>query len=407
MHRILAISFLFPSSAAPNRGIFVLNRLRAISKECTIKVINPIPWFPFQRFFKRYQGLDSVPQVEVIDGIEIFHPRFFSIPFTFKLVTAICYSISAYRLARQIHREFDFDLVDLHWTFPDLPAGRLIASRFQKKQLVTVRGTPALHLKEWGSRSFLVRKLLPKSDAIITLSQRLKDHCLAMGAPSQRTTVIRNGVDAANFNYLKMRDCRHELELPIDRTIVLGVGFLARRKGFDRLIRAIATINRPDVHLYLIGPGGAITVGGDRSHELWKLASNLGVESQVHFVGEVPNTTLIKWYNAADLFCLSSRDEGSPNVLGEALSCGCPSVATDVGAVPDMMTSEALGVVCENSTEGVLSGLQTALSRAYDRQQISKEVKRYDWKWCADQVINIYEHVKQDAVASATDNPGK
>ena len=148
MHRVLAISFLFPSSAAPNRGIFVLNRLRAISKKCTIKVINPIPWFPFQRFFKRYQGLDSVPQVEVIDGIEIFHPRFFSIPFTFKLVTAICYSISVYRLARQIHREFKFDLVDLHWTFPDLPAGRLIASRFRKKQLCLARRQNASWLRD-------------------------------------------------------------------------------------------------------------------------------------------------------------------------------------------------------------------------------------------------------------------
>lgn len=396
MHRVLAISFLFPSSAAPNRGIFVLNRLRAVGKACEIKVINPIPWFPFQRFLKRYQGFESVPDVEVIDNIEVYHPRFFSIPFTAKFVTAISYSIRVYLLARKLRQEFDFDLVDLHWTFPDLPAGRLIARRFKRKQLVTVRGTPALHLNEWGSRRFLVRKLLPKSDAIITLSQRLKDHCLAMGASPQKTKVVRNGVDAANFNYLALPDCRRELGLPEEQTILLGVGFLARRKGFDRLINAIARLDRPDVHLYLIGPGGAITVGGDRSHELLDLARDLGVEDQVHFVGEIPNETLVKWYNAADLFCLSSRDEGSPNVLGEALSCGCPSVATDVGAVPDMVTSEALGLVCENSTKGVFTGIQTALDKTYDRERISSEVKHHDWKWCADQVIRVYDQVLQE-----------
>ena len=393
MHRVLAISFLFPTSAASNRGIFVLNRLRAIGKECDVRVINPIPWFPFQRFFKVYQGFNSVPAVEVIDNIKIYHPRFFSIPFTAKFVTAISYSISVYRLTRKLRQEFDFDLVDLHWTFPDLPAGRLIARRFQRKQLVTVRGMAALHLKERGSRSYLVRKLLPKSDAIITLSQRLKDHCLAMGASAQKTTVIRNGVDSETFSYLPQSDCRRELDLPEQQTIILGIGFMSQNKGFDRLIKALKKLNRPDVHLYLIGPGGAITVGGDRSHELLHLARSLDVEDQVHFVGEVPNSTLSKWYNAADLFCLSSRSEGSPNVLAEALSCGCPSVATDVGAVPDMMTSEAVGIICENSHEGVFEGIRDALDREYDREQISNEVKRQDWKWCADQVVGVYDQV--------------
>ena len=78
------------------------------------------------------------------------------------------------------------------------------------------------------------------------------------------------------------------------------------------------------------------------------------------------------WYNAADVFCLSSRSEGSPNVMMEALSCGCQVVATDVGSAAEVVCEDFLGTVVANDDTGLAAGLSLALARQYDRPRIAR-----------------------------------
>ena len=134
---------------------------------------------------------------------------------------------------------------------------------------------------------------------------------------------------------------------------------------------------------------GAEGAEGDFRKQLNKLVSDMGLADRVHFVGAIPNERLVDWYNAADVFCLSSRGEGSPNVLTEALATGCPAVATSVGSVPEIMNSESdLGemVACED-VQATYSALIRVLTAQRNREKQSQQFSKYSWDWCAKQVV--------------------
>ena len=407
--RVLAVSYLFPNSVYPNRGVFVLNRLKAVREYADVTVINPILWFPLCSRLARYQGYERIPRHEVIDGIDVYHPRFLSVPLVLKAVVALMYCLAVLPLALRLHKKCSFDIIDLHWTFPDLPAGRLLSKMLGISQLATVRGDSGLHLNERSFPSFVVKRLLPRSAVVITLSDRLREHCLRLGVPPARLVTIRNGVDSEQFRHLPQQECRRQLALPSAATIVLAAGYMTPHKGFDRIIRALPELlnSCPDVELYLLGPSGAFAKG-DRTAELNALTQRLGVADHVHLVGEVANADLVTWYNAADLFCLSSRTEGCPNVVLEALACGCPVVGTDVGAVSELIVDEAMGIVVDNSGAGVRSGLLAATRRIYDRPAIATRMRPLDWNWCARQVLAVYRRAsskKGAAIGGATPLP--
>jgi glycosyltransferase involved in cell wall biosynthesis len=388
--RILAISFLFPNSVNPNHGIFVLNRLRGISKYYEVKVINPIPWFPFNYRIERYRDFYKIPQKEYLGNIEVFHPRFLSIPKYLKLFESFSYFVSVFPLALKIHKVFQYDLIDVHWLYPDLPAAYILAKYLRKNQVTTLRGKEALFSTGMGLYRNIILPCLKRSDRIISLSQELVEICIADGVKNEKFQVIRNGVDTDRFYFLEKAACREKLGLPKDKRIILSVGSLIYRKGFDRIIRAFSHIYKkdPNARLYIIGSEGP---EGTYRRELLQIINKYSLVGKIHLAGSVKNEDLLFWYNAADAFCLASRGEGSPNVLSEALACGCPSVSTDVGAVSEILIGKSMGVVVLNDDESLLRGLMLALSSKYDRREISRQIQQYNWDWCAKQVIRVYQ----------------
>ncbi len=389
--KILAISYLFPNSVNPNHGIFVLNRLKAVEKYCKVMVVNPIPWFPFSSKLSRYKNYNRIPRREVIDGIEVFHPRFLIIPRYFKFLDAITFSLAVVPLVYKLKKQFLFDIIDLHWTYPDLLSGRILSITTKKKQLVTIRGKEALNPESYFIK-FLIKQLLIRSDHVISLSKELRDICLTFGVQLQKNSVVINGVETEIFQYLQKNSCRSKLGLQKNERIILTVGSLIYRKGFDRIIKNLPEIIKiyPNTGLYIIGSEGP---EGDYRKELNELIIRLNLKKNVHFIGPVINRDLVNWYNSADVFCLSSRGEGSPNVLAEALACGCPSVSTNVGSVPEILSETFMGIITKNSGSHLLEGLKQALRRTYDREKISNCLHQYDWDWCAKQVVSLYKKV--------------
>ena len=391
--KILALSYLFPNSLDQNYGIFVLNRLKAVNWYCELKVINPIPWFPLHHKLSRYKNFDKIPCFEIIGGIETYHPRFFVLPRVFKFLDSISYAFAVFLIALSVRKDFDFDIIDVHWTYPDILAAYLLYLLTGKKFLITLRGKEAFYPGEYSIRSWLVRKLLPKSAAVISLSEELKAlaHQLTK-RKDLKTFVVRNGVDKASFYYLDKLKSRQVLNLPGQARIILSVGSLIYRKGFDRIIQALPDVLKsfPQTIFYILGSTGP---EGDYSGYLKRLVQDWHIEEHVIFQGAVENQELIYWYNAADAFCLASRGEGSPNVLTEAQACGCPSVATDVGSAAEILTDSAQGAIVEQSIEDIKSGLLYVLQGDFDREEISRNLRQYDWDLCARQVVEIYSKV--------------
>jgi teichuronic acid biosynthesis glycosyltransferase TuaC len=289
----------------------VLNRLKAMSQYADITVVNPIADSPTHKHIDKFKGLQDIPLEEELHGVHVCHPRFFSIPGHLKSLEVISYRRAVWSVVKSL--PVDFDLIDLHWTFPDLPTGAWLSNKFDVPFNVTLRGMEAFHQQDSGLRKYIVSHYLKKVDKVISLSEEMANKASELAGTASKTIVIRNGVDTVKFYYLDQTQCRKKLNLSLNEKIILGVGTLIHRKGFDLVIKGlekiIVTPNLEDTKFYILGAQGP---EGDYRKELNQFIEEHKLQQYVVFVGAVANRDLITWYKALDVFCLSSRGEGSP-----------------------------------------------------------------------------------------------
>jgi len=195
--------------------------------------------------------------------------------------------------------------------------------------VVSVRNhvsSSSAHARSRWNRSIpdLMRRLLHGADRVVVPSQGLADDVLHItGLPPERVRVIHNPV-SSDVSRLAKEPVAHpffEAGVPV----LLAAGKLKPQKDFDTLLRAfrIARESRP-LRLIVLGEGdpGALRA----------LAGELGVAADVDFPGHVENP--YAWFGRASVYVLSSAWEGFPNVLIEALACGCPVVSTECPSGP-------------------------------------------------------------------------
>jgi glycosyltransferase involved in cell wall biosynthesis len=160
---------------------------------------------------------------------------------------------------------------------------------------------------------------------------------------------------------------RQELALPADCPIVGTITRLVPVKGLDILLRAarIVVAQRPEVRFVLVGKG-------KMKEELARLAAELGIEKNIIFAGE--RLYVENFYALFDLFLLSSRTEGCPNVLLEAMHFGNPIVATRVGGVPELIRDGETGLLAASeSPEELAKAVQRVLNdRVFARRMAIK-----------------------------------
>lgn len=388
--KIIALSLLFPNRSFPNYGIFVLNRLKALKEFCDIRVVAPSPKFPFMEKFRRFKGFSSIPPKETIDGFQVTHTFFPIIPRYFKWIDSISYLLFTLPHIHKIRKSFNFQIIDVHWVYPDILTAYLCAKIYKKKFIVTVRGLEALHLGERGIRKKILDFLLIKADYIITLSSELKSLVEDIGVSKEKIKVILNGVNISDFFLMDQKMARRHIGIPEEKKVIISVGSLIKTKGHHKIIEALPLLEDLNVELYIIG---GIGQEGDDKVFLEEVAASNHL-SNVHFVGKVPHGELTYWYNLADLFCFASYNEGCPNVIMEALACGTPVVASDVGAMRDIIDSSLKGYIFSaQDEEEMRKKIRNALTQKWDRKAIHLSMKKESWGECARQVLETYNDV--------------
>ena len=205
----------------------------------------------------------------------------------------------------------------------------------------------------------------PRQVAIERLAHRLATHVtavsvavgdtvVALGVPRSRVTVIENGVDASRFE----GQVADRAVFGANGAPVIGsVGCLAARKDYGTLLAALAELQRRgrEFQAVLVGDGPDRAMLESRTREL-------GLESQVRFLGERPD--IERLLPAMDVFVLSSREEGIPNALLEAMAAGRPSVVTDVGGNREVLTDGETGwMVPSQSPRPLADALEAALTQ--------------------------------------------
>ncbi len=197
--------------------------------------------------------------------------------------------------------------------------------------------------------------------------------------------VISNGVDLQRFGLMDHSVARRRLGLTEDGPILVSVAALKPQKGHQVLISAVAELAQchPSLKLYVLGEGEC------RSN-LEKLICEKRLQKRVVLKGIRPNEELKLWYNAADLSCLVSAREGWPNVITESLACGTPVLATRVGGIPEILHSEELGILVNETVESIVAGLERALAKNWNREAIALQTRTRTWDHVAAEIEGVF-----------------
>jgi len=386
--RALIYTTLFPNSTQPLHGTFILERMRHLLPFVDMSVVAPVPYFPRINVNQRWFNFAEAPHVERFAGFEVDHPRYLVIPRIG--MTTHGFSMFAGSLP-QVWRRLraaDVDLIDAHYIYPDGLAAVMLGALLKKPVVVSARGSDINLFPKFAAIRPMVRQVLKRADAVIAVSRPLKNAMIELGCSPEKITVIPNGVDPVKFSRKPWTEARQKLGLPEDRPIVLSVGHLNENKGFQILIEAVALLRRlrPDVMLVIVGEGAL-------RPRLERQVRRLGLQSHVALVGARSSEQLATWYSAADLFCLASEREGCPNVLLEAIACGCPAIATRAGGTVEIIETPSLGTLVERTPKAFESAIDEALRRQWDRTEIAAHGQSYSWDKVANSILNIYTHV--------------
>jgi glycosyltransferase involved in cell wall biosynthesis len=376
--RVLIMTKIFPNRVEPLSSPFNRRQFAALGRLCDVCVLATIPWFPGAPVFRRWSQagrLSQVPATDTIDGLAVRHPRFVLLPKIGHAVAGPLYAASLAVSALKLRHRVDVVLGS--WAYPDGYAAVVLADLLGVPAVVKLHGSDINVVADMPGPRRRLEWALPRAARIIAVSRPLAEKARELGVRPERIDIVRNGIDRATFRPRDRAEARRVLGLDAGVELVLYVGHVTREKGAFDLVRAHAA-GGPRVRvarLLFVGDGAGL-------EECRALAAELGVDAQ--FLGARPHHEIATWLAACDLLALPSWNEGMPNVVLEALASGRPVVATDVGGIPDVVASEALGeLVPPRSPEKLALALERVLSASHDPERISTELDVEDWEGSA------------------------
>jgi glycosyltransferase involved in cell wall biosynthesis len=388
---ILVFTTLFPNKAEPIRGVFVKERVRHFQESANVRVVAPVG--SYTKFKFRRKGKE-VPPEEKIEGLVVYHPSFFYIPGLFKALDGIFLFLSSLLPLRRLRREFRYDFIDAHYGFPDGFAAVLLGRYFHVPVSITIRGNDVTLLPNFTMRRFFIKYALKHADLLITVSCGLKNAAFNLLREKKDIHVVMNSVDHVIFHPMNKLEARKKLSIQLEEKIILSVGALIRRKGFQYLIEAAARIiddTKEVVKIYIVGG-----TGGERSYKdtLAAHVTDLGLKERVVFWGPAVHKDLVYLYNSADLFCLFSEREGCPNVLMEAIACGLPAVVSGGWADKEMIPDDDVGYIAQSTDAKELERLiRKGLERTWDREKIRAFSLENSWENVGGKTMELFRAV--------------
>jgi glycosyltransferase involved in cell wall biosynthesis len=236
----------------------------------------------------------------------------------------------------------------------------LLVRRFWPLRLVTTVHGWVHRTKRTPLYYWVDRLSLRYYDKVVCVSDDLYQRCRACGVPAGRCEVIENGIDLEEYSRrCGPAEARQRLGLPAGRLLLGAAGRLSAEKGFDLLIRAADQLLREGLNFSLV-----IVGEGTERPALQALIAQLGREDCIRLTGY--RDDMPEWYEALDVFVLSSLREGLPNVLLEAMALEVPVAATRIAGVPRLVRHGENGLLVEPGNAGPLAAALGRLLREPD-----------------------------------------
>jgi len=388
--RVLVLSHQYPHALNSTIGCFVHEQVKALRKHCEVVVISPTPvTSPIMRRFKPYWPYyASRPRKTEVEGIMVYRPRYMHLPTKWGFpLDAFLMCLALGGLLNRLKETFSFDLIHAHTLCPDGVAAAWLGRRMGIPVVCTIHGGDINIYPHWTRFIRIVTQQAIRSvNALVAVSAESKERALALETPKQDIRVIPNGVDLQQFAPQDKELSRKELGLPQDKKVIVYASRLAKAKGLSFLLAAFKVVLESENNCLLILVGD-----GHYRQPLAREIAEMGLHDHVILTGHKPHAEVAKWMSAGDLVVLPSLTEGSPLPVYEALACGRPMVASRVGGIPEILTSDDYGLlVPPANSEALAKALLCGLHKEWNPQQLRKYSSRYSWANVANQLTDLY-----------------
>lgn len=289
-----------------------------------------------------------------------------------------------YSIQEQLQLPFKIPSCDLFWSphynVPLLPIRA-------KKRLVTIHDACHLALSKYLSlpeklyARFVMKRAYRTADAVITDSQFSKDELIRyLGQPKKHLSVIPLGLDQTRFQRSVNPQVRQKYSLP--EKFILFVGNLKPHKNLSGLIQAFSFAKLPHHHLVLVGKAKGLR--------------NAETLQGVQILEDVPDSDLAALYSLADLFILPSFYEGFGLPPLEAMSCGCPTLVSNIASLPEVC-GDASAYLNPHNIEEMAHALKACVNDEVKKKELIlkgyKQIELFQWHETAKKYGQLFEEI--------------
>ena len=289
------------------------------------------------------------------------------------------------RAQRSLPSDFVPQAVLVPWLFPDACGVALEAAAWGVPVVAVAQGSDVHQYLDRPLRRRAILAMSRRVKTIITRSKDLENRLVRRGVLGATVCTIYNGVDIHTFKPASRTAARDALNQLQDERLLLFVGNFLPVKGLDLLLAACAKVMAVmPVRLAMIG-------GGPLEGALRARAEELGISRRVHFLGRQAAPQVAQWMQAADAVCLTSHNEGVPNVVLESLSCGRAPVCMDVGGIAEVV-EPVLGrrfLVQQRDASAYAAALLDVIQHPPDENSLHLATRSYSWENCARKYLDL------------------
>jgi teichuronic acid biosynthesis glycosyltransferase TuaC len=361
--------------------------IRALTSLADVKVFCIDPRYPRYKFLQQRTFLNpDYDKAYTVPGVNVEYLHYGALPFVSRLVNGY----TCGRLLTVHARRFRPDIIIGFFLYP-VGFGAVAAARDLKvPAIVGVLGSDLLRVDSYFAR-VAVGLTMRRASFVLTVSDELRERTIQYGISPERSRTIHNGCDFDVFKPADRNTARAELKVDPGDELIVFTGRLVPNKGLRELIQSVSSLveSRPRLRVVCIGEGVM-----DR--ELRQRASQSDIKGHVIFVGNANPDEIARWLAASNVFCLPSYSEGCPNVVIEALACGRPVVASNVGGIPELMDSRCGILVPPRDARQLADALSGALNHPWNPEEIAGSFRR-SWNDVARETHDVCCSVVRDS----------